>query len=57
MQILRKTENQVLKNLQTVMNTKTEKVKNLKVFWHKNRKPDLKISQHRKTENPNTPLV
>ena len=33
------------------MNTKTE------VFWHKNRKPDLKNSQNRKTENPNVPFV
>ena len=27
------------------------------VFWHKNRKPDLKNSQNRKTENPNALLV
>ena len=33
------------------MNTKTE------IFWHKNRKTDLKNSQNRKTENPNAPLV
>ena len=32
-------------------NQKTE------VFWHKNRKPDLKNSQNRKTENPNVPFV
>ena len=36
------------------MNTKTEKPK---FFWHKNRKPDLKNSQNRKTENPHAPLV
>ena len=27
------------------------------VFWHKNRKPDLKNSQNCKTENPNALLV
>ena len=26
------------------------------VFWHKNRKTDLKNSQNRKTENPNVSL-
>ena len=35
------------------MNTKTEKTE---VFWHKNRKTDLKNSQNRKTENPNASL-
>ena len=35
------------------MNIKTEKTA---VFWHKNRKTDLKNSQNRKTENPNAPL-
>ena len=28
----------------------------LLVFWHKNRKTDLKNSQNRKTENPNVPF-
>ena len=29
----------------------------IEVFWHKNRKPDLKNSPNRKTENPNVPLL
>ena len=44
-----KTENQFIENGKSAnrdMNTKTE------VFWHKNRKIDLKSSQNRKTQMP-----
>ena len=36
------------------MNTKTEKTE---FFWHKNRKPILKIAKTAKTENPHAPLI
>ena len=48
-----KTENQMFKDA----NRNEHQNQKIGVFWHKNRKTDLKNSQTRKTENPNAPLV
>ena len=50
-----KTENQILENGKSANCNKHQSQK-MKVFWHKNRKTDLKNSQNHKTKNPNAPL-
>ena len=53
-----KTENQISRNNEKPANrNEHQNRKKTKVFWHKNRKTDLKNSQNRKTENPNVSHV